>query len=405
MKTIEAVCPGCGNHGMQQFYAVDNIPVNSCLVVDSAAAGRDFPRGNLRVAVCESCGFITNTAFDLRRLTYDATYEETQIFSPTFTRFQDRLIQRLLDEHDLYGKTVVEIGCGKGDFLARMAELGDVHGIGIDPTSIQGRLQGKAAENVRFINEFYGPQHASIPADLVACRHALEHIPDVDDLLRTVRDSVGDRPIPIFFELPETMRVLREGAYWDIYFEHCNYFTPGSLARAFESRGFGVTGVWLGYDEQYLMLQATSRPRNGSRRTAPYAAKLDQPADVVQACAAFEASIGEKLNGWRHYFSEAAERGKKVAIWGSGSKCVAFLSTIGVDEEIAFVTDVNPHRHGKYLVGTGKAIVPPSVLAEHPPDEVVVMNPIYRDEVAAMLGEMGVNCRVITAETPLEAVA
>jgi SAM-dependent methyltransferase len=405
VKTIDVECPGCANRGMQQFYAVDNVPVNSCLVVDSADAGRAYPRGDLRVAVCEACGFITNTAFDLRRLTYDATYEETQTFSPTFTRFQDRLIRRLLDEHDLYGKTVVEIGCGKGDFLARLAELGDVRGIGIDPTSVQGRLQGKAAENVRFINEFYGPQHASIPADLIACRHALEHIPDVDDLLRTVRDAVAERPIPIFFELPETMRVLREGAYWDIYFEHCNYFTPGSLARSFERRGFSVTGVWLGYDEQYLMLEARPRPRTGSRRMASYAAKLDQPGEVVRAAADFEASIDEKLNGWRQYFSDAARQGKKVAIWGSGSKCVAFLSTIRVDREIAFVTDVNPHRHGKYLVGTGKAIVPPSALAADPPDEVIVMNPIYRDEVAAMLDGMNVGCRVITAETPLEAVA
>ncbi len=384
---------------MLQFYAVDNIPVNSCLVVETAEAGRAFPRGDLRIAVCEACGFITNTAFDLERLTYDASYEETQIFSPTFTRFQDSLIERLLNEHDLRGKMVVEIGCGKGDFLARMAELGEVRGIGIDPTSVQGRLQGKASENVRFINDFYGQQHASIPADLIVCRHALEHIPDVAGLLRTVHDAVGRRPIPIFFELPETLRVLREAAYWDIYFEHCNYFTPGSLARAFESAGFVVSDVWLGYDEQYLMLEA----RTGRGGAASYAATLDQPADIVRAVAAFESVIDEKLSGWRRYFEAARSRGKKVAVWGSGSKCVAFLSTIGVDDEIRFVTDVNPYRHRMFLVGTGKAIVPPQQLRDEPPDEVIVMNPIYKDEVALMLAGMGIASSVITSETPLEA--
>ena len=400
MKKTNATCPCCGTAGMAQFYAVDGVPVNSCLVVDTAEAGRAYPRGDLRIAVCEACGFITNVAFELSRLVYDASYEETQTFSPTFNAFQDHLIERLLRTHELRGKTVVEIGCGKGDFLARMAELGGIRGVGIDPTSIQSRLTGTAAERVRFINAFYGPQHAEIPADFVACRHALEHIPDVNGLLQTVHTAVGDREIAIFFELPETMRVLREVAYWDIYFEHCNYFTPGSLARAFERNGFVVTDVRLDYDNQYLLLEARTKPQPHFS----YAAQLDQAADVVRAAAGFERAIETRLAGWRGYFESARRSNKSVAIWGSGSKCVAFLSTIGVDEEIAFVTDVNPYRHGKFLVGTGKEIVPPQRLVEEPPDEVIVMNPVYEEEVEMMLRAMGVQSRVITSETPLEAL-
>jgi SAM-dependent methyltransferase len=400
MRPIDGRCPSCHNDGLQLFYSVDNIPVNSCLVVDSAAAGRAFPRGDLRIAACEACGFITNTAFDLARLRYDGSYEETQTYSETFTTFEDELIERLLLEHDLYDKTVVEIGCGKGTFIARMAELGRVRGIGIDPTSVQERLAGIAAENVTFLREFYGPQHAEIPADFVACRHALEHIPDVAGFLRTVRDAVGERPTPIFFELPETLRVLRERAYWDIYFEHCGYFTPGSLARAFESQRFDVANVRVEYGDQYLMLEARTTVRPGPRLSM----ELDQPADILREVAAFERDIEAKLDAWRGYFDEARRIGKRIAVWGSGSKCVAFLTTLGVDEEIAYVTDVNPFRHGKFLVGTGKPIVPPQRLRDDQPDEVIVMNPIYRQEIAAMLASMDVACSIITAETPLEAL-
>ena len=42
----------------------------------------------------------------------------------------------------------------------------------------------------------------------------------------------------VFFELPDTERVLTEAAFWDIYYEHCSYFTPGSLARLFRRTGF-----------------------------------------------------------------------------------------------------------------------------------------------------------------------
>ena len=401
MRSVDGTCPSCASKRLQLFYSVDNIPVNSCLVVDSREAGRAFPRGDLRIAVCEACGFITNTAFDLKRLRYDATYEETQTFSPRFSAFEDELIERLLLEHDLFGKTVVEIGCGKGTFIARMAELGRVRGVGIDPTAVHERLNGVAAENVTFLNEFYGPQHATIPADLIACRHALEHIPDVAGFLRTVRDAVGDRPTPIFFELPETLRVLRDTAYWDIYFEHCGYFTPGSLARAFEAQRFDVTGVQLGFDDQYLMLEAKTAKRPGAR----YSERLDQPEDVLRAVEEFERNIDEKLNAWRGYFDEAGRLGKRIAIWGSGSKCVAYLTTMGVDDEVAYVTDINPHRYGTFLTGTGKEIVPPQSMRAAPPDEVIVMNSIYRDEVAEMLSTLDIKTNVITADAPVGALA
>jgi SAM-dependent methyltransferase len=400
MQRIEAACPSCGARELQLFYAVDGVTVNSCLVVESRDEGRAFPKGDLRIAFCEECGLISNVAFDLLRLTYDKSYEETQTFSPAFRRFEDALIERLVDDHGLRGKTAIDIGCGKGTFLARMAEIGGVYGIGIDPSSVQERMTGIAADRVRFINEYYGERHASIDADFIACRHALEHIPDVDKMLRTVRDAVGARPIPIFFELPESLRILREAAYWDIYFEHCNYFTPGSLARAFERADFDVTDVRVGYDDQYLMLEALT-----TARPAPaYSRGLDQPEDVAREVAAFERSIARKVGVWREYISDAHRRGKSLAIWGSGSKCVSFLSTIGIDEEIAFVTDVNPYRHGGFIVGTGKEIVPPSRFTKDCPDEVIVMNPIYENEVRGMLESLGVVTHVITAESPLEAL-
>lgn len=400
MRPIEGTCPSCLDESLQLFYSVDNVTVNSCLIVDSREAGRSYPRGDLRIAVCESCGFITNTAFDLGRLRYDPAYEETQTFSNTFRAFEDDLIERLLGTYDLYGKTVVEIGCGKGTFLARMAELGNLYGVGIDPSSVYARLTGIAAKNVRFLNEFYGQQHASIPADFIACRHALEHIPDVAGFLRTIREAVGERPTPIFFELPEMLRILRDAAYWDIYFEHCGYFTPGSLARAFEAQRFDVTDVRVGYDDQYLMLEAHTASVPGPR----YSDRLDTAEEVVRAVAQFEVEVEAKLRAWRDYFTEAGRLGKRVAIWGSGSKCVSFLSTIGIDEEIANVTDVNPYRHYKFLVGTGKMIVPPHHLREDPPDEVIVMNPIYREEVADMLTSIGVETSVITADAPAGAL-
>jgi hypothetical protein len=150
-----------------------------------------------------------------------------------------------------------------------------------------------------------------------------------------------------------------------------------------------------------LMLEAKTADRPGPR----YSLGLDQPADILTDVEAFERNVGETLGAWREYFERAGRLGKRIAIWGSGSKCVAFLSTLGVDDEVAAVTDVNHYRHGKFLIGTGKEIVAPEQLRNERPDEVIVMNSIYRDEVAAKLDSLGIVTHVITADTPLGAIA
>jgi hypothetical protein len=74
---------------------------------------------------------------------------------------------------------------------------------------------------------------------------------------------------------------------------------------------------------------------------------------------------------------------------------VAFLSTLKIRDEIDFVVDINPHRQGKYLAGSGKQIVPPAFLREYRPETVIVMNPIYCDEIRAELDRMGLSPTLI----------
>ena len=86
--------------------------------------------------------------------------------------------------------------------------------------------------------------------------------------------------------------------------------------------------------------------------------------------------------------------GQRVVVWGSGSKCVSFMSTLGVRDEIGHVVDINPFRHGKYIPGAGKEVMSPTILRNYNPDVVIVMNRIYQDEICKMLDDMGLNPEV-----------
>ncbi len=111
--------------------------------------------------------------------------------------------------------------------------------------------------------------------------------------------------------------------------------------------------------------------------------------------AAFREGVKKTIGGWRSRLASLSSQGKRMAIWGSGSKCVSFLSSMGSDVEIDMVVDINPFRHGKWLAGIGKQVVAPGTLRSSPPDVVVAMNPIYCDEIRRDLDAMGLSAELM----------
>jgi SAM-dependent methyltransferase len=387
------VCPSCGAQETSTFYKVRDVPVNSCLIMPTEQQARKFPLGDIVLAFCEKCGFISNVAFDPSKVEYSSVYEDQQSFSSTFNAFAHDLAKRLVEKHNLHNKSILEIGCGKGDFLALLCELGHNCGVGIDPAYINGRVQSKVSDRLTFIRDYYSERYATYHGNLVCCRHTLEHIHNTAEFVNSVRHAVGSRlDTIVFFEVPDATRVLRELAFWDIYYEHCSYFSPGSLARLFRSCKFEVTDLSKGFDDQYLLIEA--RPVN---RVSDKVNDLEEEIpDTTRCVRFFSEHCKEKLSHWRNRLQQMHEDKRKTVVWGSGSKCVAFLTTLGVKDEIEYVVDINPYRHGKFIPGAGKKIMPPKFLKKYQPDFTIVMNPAYCNEIRQMLHELNVNSEVIS---------
>jgi hypothetical protein len=140
---------------MSVFYDVGGVPANSVVLLTTREAALNYPKGDLSLAFCQSCGFIGNIAFDPNLLEYASGYEATQSFSPTFNAFAQRLATRLVHEYDLYGKEIIEIGCGQGEFLTMLCELGGNRGIGFDPAYVGSRAESEALERITFVKDFY----------------------------------------------------------------------------------------------------------------------------------------------------------------------------------------------------------------------------------------------------------
>jgi SAM-dependent methyltransferase len=391
----EAPCPACGAGGMLTFYAVAAVPVHSVLLLPTRQKALTYPKGNILLGFCASCGFISNTAFDPRLHEYSSQYEETQGFSATFQEFHSGLAARLIERHDLHGKRIIEIGCGKGEFLTMLCEKGENWGIGFDPAYVSARNLSPAKDRITFITDFYSEKYAHVHGDFVCCKMTLEHIPDTLRFMQTVRRSVGDRTgTKVFFMIPEVLRILRDRAFWDIYYEHCSYFSPGSLSSLFRRSGFVVEALSTEYDGQYLTIEARVGADDGARRL-PLEEDL---ADLRAEIESFVRDIERTERRWAERLRSFEADGRKTVIWGGGSKGVAFLTKLGITDQIRYAVDINPYKHGTFMAGTGQEIVSPEFLRTYRPDAVVVMNPIYMKEIGAALSTLGLAAELLSID-------
>lgn len=386
-------CPCCSAAVSRSIYRVASVPVHSCVLLNTAEEAQAFPRRELDLAFCEACGFIFNRAFDEGVMIYSTNFEESQHFSSTFNNFAKELAHEIARKCEIAGKRVLEIGCGKGEFLRELCLSGNATGLGIDPGYRADKGRNEDYNHIEFIVDFFGPQYRNLEADTILCRHTLEHISSVAAFVRLIREMVGKRTEDwIFFETPDAKRVLAESAFWDIYYEHCSYFSAGAHARLFRQEGFDVTDLELVYDKQYIVQYA--RPSKG--RSVPRLPLERDLEEMHHLAETFPIRVRASKHRWLERIRSAHAADRRVVLWGGGSKAVSFLTTLKIGDEVSAAVDINPYKQGKFTPGSGHPVIAPTDLVDNPPDLVIVMNPIYRSEVVQSLDALGLRPEVVS---------
>ena len=394
-RSIDHACPSCFSKDQRLFYELSGVPVNSVLNIPTRERAVDFPRGKIALRFCRNCGFITNSKFNPGLIEYSSNCEESQGYSPTFNEFAQSLAKELVEKYHLHNKDILEIGCGKGEFLTLLCELGGNRGVGFDPAYVDGRGKSRKNNQIVFIKDFYSEKYGNYASDFICCRMTLEHISDTGAFIRMIRHAIGDHTKPIvFFQVPDATRILRDCALEDIYYEHCSYFSPGSLARLFRCCGFDVIDLKKGYGEQYIIL--TAQPTGGGI-DPELPVESDVPV-LEKYVARFQDNVHKKIEFWQTKLTDLDRQGRKIVIWGSGSKGVSFLTTLKIRDQIEYVVDINPYRQGTFMAGTGQLVVAPEFLQQYRPDVVIIMNAIYHDEIQKNLVRMRLDPDILTLE-------
>ena len=380
-------CVVCGGTELDTLVCFDSIPVHVGLLWRSPDEARQCSRGSFELVMCGVCGYVWNVAFDPLLLDYAADYDNALHHSPKFVEWERALVTQLVERHGLIGKKIAELGCGDGRFLALLCQAGDNTGIGFEPGHNRERVSDLAAgADVVIVPDIADADSLTREGvEFVVMRHVLEHLPDPASVLRMIGAGL-DLGSGAYVEVPNFAWALRRGAFEDLMYEHCGYYTPRTLAHFFRSHGFDVE-AGDSFDGLFAWVDAI---RTGPRLLGHIDVEaLDEVRDGIT-------HFRSRLNRVDVDLESRRTEGQHVAAWGGGARAVGLLNMVEAADVIRSVVDVNPRKQGTFVAGSGHPIVAPEALLMDPPDTVVVINPVYEDEIKRMLVELDVECDVVT---------
>jgi hypothetical protein len=360
----------------------------------SRAGAHTARKASLVLSYCHNCSHVFNRTYDDELVDYEEEYENSQMFSPRFQQYAEELSDRLIATYDLHHKHIVEIGGGRGDFLRIICDRGNNVGVSFGP-SYKPEPGDDIPSNVRFVADYYTAKYSSEPANLIICRHVLEHFSKPRELITTVREAVGDRKdVCVYFEVPNGNFILRDQVCWEFIYQHCSYFTESSLVTLFAECGFEARDVQERFGGQFLTIEACAASDD-------VAAKKNDRREreaTATVCEAFGPAFSACVARWSNYIEQQRVNGRSVIVWGAGAKAVTFLNIVDpAGSVISHVVDVNPRKAGRFISGSGQKIVEPSAVRELRPDVIVLMNPIYREEIDSAVRALGLNPEFLVA--------
>lgn len=343
------------------LYKESDFPILQNRVYGTYEEAIHCPRGDIKIIEDGQSGLIYNAAFRPELMRYDSNYNNEQansIFFQQHLAAAKGIIRRELGKQEL-----VEVGCGKGFFFEML--LAD----GFDVTGFDPTYEGT---NPRIVKKYFKPGIMK-PSRGLILRHVLEHVRDPYRFLCDLRDANGGQGL-IYIEVPCFDWICEKRAWFDIFYEHVNYFRLSDFNRMFE-RVIESGHVFGG---QYLYIVADL-----SCLRDPIITKEDSfkfPSDFLYDMELSATKI--KQSGDR-----------KNIVWGGASKGVIFsLYMQRAGAAVDTVVDINPTKQGKFLPVSGLKVNSPEEALNDLPSgaNIFVMNPNYIAEIKEMVGPLDI---------------
>lgn len=331
--------------------SAQNFPIRETLADDRPL--------HLDIHQCPGCGLVQLAC---KPVPYYREVIRAAAYSPEMAAFRRTQFRDWAVRYRLEQQAVLEIGCGRGEYLTLLREAGmNASGIEYSTANLKAcRASGLSAQRGFLARP--GQRLAGAPFAAFACFNFMEHWPDPVSSLRAIAGQL--RPDGIgFVEVPNFDMILEKALYSEFIADHLSYFTAETLDLTLRLAGFEVIearNVWQDY-----ILSAVVRKRPALDVTTLTGQQERMRRQLADFIAGYPAG--------------------QVAVWGAGHQALATIALTGIAPQVRYVVDSAPFKQGKFTPATHLPIVAPEHLEAEPVQAVIVMAAAYSDEVARQI--------------------
>ncbi len=367
-------CLLCGAKLPPPILKFDNMPgsAQDIPAKDEVQADKGI---TLSLCQCSQCGLVQ---LDTTPVDYYKTVIRAGGLSSTMYNLRKCKYQEFYDTFQLQGKKILEVGCGRGEFLRIWNEF-DVNAFGIENGKEFVEIAQK--DNLKVYNAFAEDEETILPEapyDAFVQFNFLEHQPYPNEMLRCIYNNTTEDAVGMV-TVPSLEYILQYNGYYELIRDHIAYYSQETLKLLFEKNGFEV-----------LKCETINRD------THSVFVKKRKPIDISAWKSNYE-TLGKELNDM---FESYCSKGKKVAVWGASHQGFTLLSSMNLSEKVSYIIDSAPFKQGRFAPASHIAIVPKEQFHEEPVDAIMIVAPGYTDEIANIIRkEMSHSTDIYTLRT------
>lgn len=354
-------CRVCGNEFFRSpLLKYNNMPKAAQFMPDFNSLSYD--KGvDLEVYQCSGCGLVQ---LNNDPVPYYREVVRASAYSEEMKNFRLKQFGDFVNKFSLQNKNIIEIGCGKGEYLSLLKTSGfNTFGLEFSEESVNycNKIDLKVSKGYFESEDVLLKDN---PFDAFCILSFLEHMPNPNTVLRGIYKNLNDDAIGLI-EVPNFNMILKNKLFSEFIGDHLFYFTKETLERCLSLNGFEVIElreIWYNY-----IISAIVRKRTILDLSEFYN---------------FQKKIKEEIT---NFISE--NKNNKIAIWGASHQALAIISLTEIAGSINYVIDSAVFKQGKYTPATHIPIVSPDKLNTEPVDAIIVMAASYSDEVVRIIKE------------------
>lgn len=363
---IRKKCIVCGMPLLENpIYVCRNMPANSQNLPDKGNLEQDQPV-DYNLCQCSGCGLVQ---FDCEPVSYYLDSTRAGERSDVLVKMRKEQYKHLIETYHLQGKKILEIGAGKGGFLKTLMEMEEfeIRGYGIEnnPEFVKIACETEKVNVVQGNPENMDENLENGPFDAFTSFAYPARLLDPNKMLQGVSKNLVDGGIGLL-QVASLEHLMRPGGFYDITVDHIAYYNEDTLRFLLQKNGFDV----LEHGEiGKLYIYAIVRKR--------------QPHDLNE----FWKDVQPLAMKMKEHVNQAQENGKKVAVWCAGHFAFTVLSTTGIGEKISYIIDNAPFKQGHFAPASHVPIYGAEHFKEEPVDEIIILGPLYVDEIVREIKE------------------